>query len=494
MYRHQCYEELKLELPFGVQLNQENRWVKLAGMFPWQDIEELYQKNFTGCDGQIAKPSRLAFGALYIQAEEGFTDEQTRRNIQENPYLQYFCGFECYMMETPFDASLMTYFRKRITSEMLQEITAKCFRDDASRQDDNPMEEEPDAEDECQDATQVSRPTMPENKGTLILDGTCCPADIHYPTDIDLLNRARELTQQMIDILYKADKTLFDNKPRDYREVARKEHLAYTKKRKHTAKETRTCVHRSLLFLKRDLGFLSMMVEKGASLSCLPVQLYRKLFVIQEIHRQQWEMYINKTNRVDDRIVSISQPHVRPIVRGKAGGSTEFGAKIVVGLVGGYAFIMQEGWDNYSEAKCLIEAADQYKQIFGFYPKTILGDRAYPINENRNWCKAHGVRLSGPRRGRKPLEEKFSESKQIYQDGCDRIPIEGTFGVCKRRYDLDRLMTKLPDTSLTSISMGFFAANMERKLRLLFAPEFDWALDYDFDFNTLVVYPRQLLN
>lgn len=201
-------------------------------------------------------------------------------------------------------------------------------------------------------------------------------------------------------------------------------------------------------------------------------------------------MYDQRVSRCDDRIVSIDQPHVRPIVRGKAGSPTEFGAKIIVALVGGYAFIVQEGWDNYSEAKQLIQAANKYKEIFGFYPKTILGDRAYPIRENCRWCEEHKIRLSGPRLGRKSTEEKLEESKQIYQDGCDRIPIEGMFGVVKRRYDLDRLMTKLPDTSMTSISLGFFAANMERILRLLFAFEQDWALDYDFDLLSLVIYAR----
>jgi hypothetical protein len=51
-------------------------------------------------------------------------------------------------------------------------------------------------------------------------------------------------------------------------------------------------------------------------------------------------------------------------------------------------------------------------------------------------------------------------------------------------------MAKLPNTSMTSIAMGFFAANMERKLRLLFAPMFDWALDYDADLSCLVIFSR----
>ena len=151
---------------------------------------------------------------------------------------------------------------------------------------------------------------------------------------------------------------------------------------------------------------------------------------------------------------------------------------------------MRADWNNYSESKSLKQAIEEYKETFGFYPKTILADQAYLGRENRLWCNSLEIRLSGPRLGRKSAEEKQAESKQIYQDGCDRVVIEGTFGVVKRRYSLERVMTRLPDTSMTSIAMGVFAANMKRKLRLLFAPECGWALDYDFDLGELVIFSR----
>ena len=157
------------------------------------------------------------------------------------------------------------------------------------------------------------------------------------------------------------------------------------------------------------------------SLSLLGNDLYRKLLVIQELCRQQWDLYVRKSHQIEDRIVSIDQPHVRPIVRGKAGCPTEFGAKVIVGLVSGYAFLMKADWNNYSESRSLKQAVEEYKETSGFYPKTILADRAYPGRENRLWCTSLGIRLSGPRLGRKSAEEKQTESKQIYQDGCDRV-------------------------------------------------------------------------
>jgi len=490
MYRHEDYDQLKVEMPFGVTLREDNRWVILSKKFPWKEIDREYQEHFKSSEGQVAIPSRLAFGALYIQAEEGYTDEQTRRNIQENPYLQYFCGFECYTMDSPFDASMMTHFRKRISPEIIQRINDLVFAPEAVASMDNPEEDDSVNQEDSEDTLSAQPTEESENRGTLILDATCCPADIHYPTDVGLLNHARELVEKMIDLLYPSARDLYPEKPRTYRQQARERYLAYAKKRTHTVRETRMVLRGNLQYIQRDIGYIEKMVAHGVSLSLLGDDLYRKLLVIQELCRQQWDMYVRKSHQIEDRIVSIDQPHVRPIVRGKAGCPTEFGAKVIVGLVGGYAFLMKVDWNNYSESRSLQQVVEEYKETFGFYPKTILADRAYPGRENRLWCTSLGIRLSGPRLGRKSAEEKQAESKQIYQDGCDRVVIEGTFGVVKRRYSLDRVMTRLPDTSMTSIAMGFFAANMERKLRLLFAPDCGWALDYDFDLGELVIFPR----
>jgi len=75
MYRHEDFDQLKLEMPFGVTLREDNRWVILSKEFPWEDINREYSRNFISNEGHMAIPSRLAFGTLYIQSEEGYTDE-----------------------------------------------------------------------------------------------------------------------------------------------------------------------------------------------------------------------------------------------------------------------------------------------------------------------------------------------------------------------------------------------------------------------------------
>lgn len=99
--------------------------------------------------------------------------------------------------------------------------------------------------------------------------------------------------------------------------------------------------------------------------------------------------------RIEGRIVSISQPHVRPIVRGKASAPVEFGAKISVSLVGGYAFVDRLSWENYNEEGDLIGQIETYRQRFGVYPESVLADQIYRNRENRGYCKSKGIRLSG---------------------------------------------------------------------------------------------------
>ena len=432
--------------------------------------------------------------------------------------MQYFCGFDEYTPEPPFDASLMVHFRKRIPAEMVMEITEKLFTTEALSLMDAPPPETPECDEQggcdatpgnelhgsdenatsntdaareasVRNGTENETPAGQKqaNRGTLILDATCCPQDIKYPTDIGLLNHARELCEEIIDRLYSQVMDQYAYKPRTYREVARRDFLGYAKKRKHTSRTIRKQIRKQINYVARDLRIIDDLESKGASIEELPEQLIRKLWTIRKLYLQQKEMYENKTRRCDNRIVSISQPHVRPIVRGKEHVPVEFGAKVAIGLVGGYAFITDISWENTAEGGLLKKAAEDYKTRFGFYPGNIIGDGVYPNRENRRWCKERNIRLSGPALGRKNEEIKREEKRQQYQDACERNSVEGSFGTTKRKLGLDLVMTKLPDTSQTTIAMGFFVANMERKLRLLSSSFIYCYIFYDFDLMRLAI-------
>ena len=97
MYRKKDLDQLVIEefrMPFGGYLSAQNRWVKLAGLMPWERIEEIYAQNMSQEKGRTAIPARIAFGAIFIKESENLTDEGTVAAIQENPYMQYFLGLQ----------------------------------------------------------------------------------------------------------------------------------------------------------------------------------------------------------------------------------------------------------------------------------------------------------------------------------------------------------------------------------------------------------------
>jgi transposase, IS5 family len=214
------------------------------------------------------------------------------------------------------------------------------------------------------------------------------------------------------------------------------------------------------------------MAQKGL-LGYLSHRKYRNLLVVQELYRQQLWMYENHSNKISDRIVSISQPHVRPIVRGKAKSNVEFGAKISVSLVDGFSFVDRISWDNYNESGDLKSQIEGYYKRFAFYPESVHVDQIYRTRENRRYFKKHGIRLSGPPLGRpkKVTEVNAAQLKQERhthrQDELDRNAIEGKFGQGKRRFTLDRIMAKLARTSEAVISIAFIVMNLEKILASL---------------------------
>lgn len=221
--------------------------------------------------------------------------------------------------------------------------------------------------------------------------------------------------------------------------------------------------------MRRNLRNIDERLASGRwDLRNLTAQLYRKLLVIRHVVEQQHLLNVASKSRVDDRIVSIDQPHVRCLPRGKAKAEYEFGAKIAVVHDHGFALLEHLSWDPYNEKADLIQHAEKYHQRHGTYPRRILADKIYRTKENRNWCKENDIRLAGIGPGRPPSdpEKNRQRIKESRQDEADRQPMEGIFGRAKRRFSLGRLLTRRADTSATSIALIMIVMNLERILSL----------------------------
>lgn len=434
-------------MPLGLQLDPENRWVKEAATIPWDEIEQRYAALFESETGNVAKPLRMALGALIIQTKRQISDAEVPLQIQETPCLQYFCGMPGYSDELPFDSSSMVHFRRRLTPEILGEINEMIIAKAEGKSDPPP---DPPADDEKE----------PENEGDLLVDATCAPQNIRYPLDLSLLNEARENLEGMIDELHDpAD----GEKPRTYRRKARKEYLSVARKKRKTPKEIRKAIRKQLGYIKRDWGIITDYLAAGKALSDKHLQ---RLETIELLYEQQLFMYENRVNRVENRIVSLSQPWVRPIVRGKAKAKTEFGAKLDISVSNGFTRLEHSSFDAYNEGENLIEIVERFRKREGHYPKRVLADKIYRTKENLKYCAKHGIRLLGKPLGR-PKKDAAADKKMIRKDEIDRIEVERKFSHAKGSFGLGLIRARLKATSQTAIALSILALNIAQAGRVL---------------------------
>ena len=454
----------EFQTPFQARLDKENRWVKLSQIIPWDELAAVYYKSMSTDKGAPGKNARIIIGAMIIKHKEKYDDRGTIQAIQENPYMQYFLGLTSFTTEEVFDPSLFVTIRKRIGidkfDQMSQLIIEKALGIKKAEPDKNRSKDNK-GNDSNKAVTPEPEKTI-KNKGSLKVDATVADAFIKFPTDLDLLNDSREKAEELIDEL--ANKLSLKEKPRTYRRKARRSFLLIAKKKSKDKKEIRKGIRQQLSFLKRDIKHLHNLLGQFDS-GCYPLtrKQQKYLLVIQQVYSQQEEMYKENKHSIEHRIVSIHQPHVRPIVRGKSKTPVEFGAKIGVSLDEGYSRIDHLSWEAYNESTDLIVQIENYREMHGYYPELAQVDRIYLNRENRAWMKEKGIRYTGKPLGRPQKEELSSYKKQkIRKEAAERNQIEGKFGQGKNGYNLNKIRAKLQETSESWIAAIFFVMNLVR--------------------------------
>ena len=456
------------ETPFANKLDAKNRWVQLAHRIPWDSIVSIYEDQMrNSVTGASNINARVVLGCIIIKHMCGFSDEETILQIQENMYMQYFIGYSSFSNDTPFDSSLFVEIRKRLGVEQLNAInnkivelsTATAAKEKATteknKNDDHDNRQQSSSNDLSENLLQEKKEQeeIKTHDGRLLVDATACPQEIAYPTDLNLLNDSRMKSEELLDLLYNSS-LHGKKKPRTYREEGRKVYLTTAMKKNKSRKEIRKAIRKQLNYLKRNLNHIDNLHRpyKGQTPLNERQQIY--LAVIKELYVQQRKMYDEKTHSIEDRIVSIHQPYVRPIVRGKQKAKVEFGAKIQLSLVGGYAFLDVLSWDAFNEGTTLLLAIENHKQRTGYYPAEVLADKIYCNRSNRVRLKEMRIRLLAKPLGRPPAV------KTEHISPGERNPIEGKFGQGKSAYGLGKIKARLKDTSQSWIASIILVLNL----------------------------------
>ncbi len=469
------------ESPFSNHLSPCNRWVVLSHKIPWDALVNVYQKQMNNSDtGADGINPRVVIGSLIIKHMCDLSDRETVQQIQENMYMQYFIGYSSFSNEEPFDPSLFVEFRKRLGAEQINAINEKILHMSTQKNEpagggkDKPPtqaaiatedtlmpniitqqpaadgKDEPSSSKVTEETTPAKEASAITHAGKLIVDATACPQDISYPTDLNLLNDSREKAEDLIDFLY--DPSRHDKKPRTYRENARKAYLKTAQKKRKTKREIRNSIRKQLCFLKRNIKSIYKLLDSYYMIPFDRYQ-YKYFLVIQTLYDQQLKMYQEKSHSVEHRIVSIHQPHVRPIVRGKTNANVEFGAKIQVSLMQGFAFLEDLSWEAFNEGTRLLKTVEQYKARLGYYPQEVLVDKIYCTRENRKKLKGLEIALVA-----KPLGRPTAMKNHIRPG--ERNPIEGKFGQAKTAYGMNRIKARLQQTSESWIATIIMVLNL----------------------------------
>jgi hypothetical protein len=230
--------------------------------------------------------------------------------------------------------------------------------------------------------------------------------------------------------------------------------------KKKTRKDIRKGLRSQLQYVARDIKYINKLLEEHTGLKkALDKRDWKILQVIHEVYRQQHEMFTEDKRSIEHRIVSLYQPHVRPMPRGKDRVQTEFGSKQLVMLKDGYAHVHTISWDNFNEGTRLKQCAEAYKKIYGCYPEKISADAIFGNRANREFLKEKGIRFVGKQLGRPP-KMTGAEKRKLQKEMAGRNQIEGKFGQGKNAYGLQKIKARMKATSESWIMSIYFIMNL----------------------------------
>lgn len=443
-------------------LPKSNRWIRMGDELPWGEIEKIYNSKLNNVNtGAGNKPARLVVGALIIKHKMCLSDQETIWAIQENPYMQYLLGLSEFTDQPVFDPSLFVTIRKRLDIKDLTLFTKESVK---ISQDNRKSKVDKDDDSSPDDDFTDGQGRL--HKGDLKIDATCSDAEIRYPTDIDLLNDGTRVLNRYIDKLC----TKFDLlHPITFAKQSRKVFLEVIKRKRKSKRLIKDAKSKMLTYLYRDIqSFTHLIAIHGSQLlDGLKCSEKRTLRAIIHVYYQQNEMFKQDFHSCKDRIISIFQPHIRPIVRGKSKAPTEFGAKMGVSITYGYTFIDHHSWNAYNESQDLELQIELYQKRFGYLPRRVFADKIYLNRVNRNIMKELDIEVMGKPLGRPPKNQAPEHQIKMAKSVSQRNEIEATFGTGKRVYRANNIRAKLPNTANCWTGMCYFVKNVMKFLKEL---------------------------
>lgn len=365
---------------------------------------------------------------MFLKHYLGLSDELLIQRINTDWCLQYFCGIRLKPHEVIKDTNLPSYWRSYIGSHLdvsaMQKELARYWKADL------------------------------QQSNISAQDATCYESRISFPTPVKLVWQCCNKVYVRYNALRKQVK---QRASRCHYEKWKKEFLQYQQSRKKTKRWEKRLLKKLLKFLLRLLQLHKEIVEqKKINLS---VRQKTEMLTLTKVYAQQHEKVYGKVEQIKDRIVSLSKPYIRPIVRGKETKAVEFGAKVNKLQVDGLSFIEHFSYDAFNEGTRLKSAIGLHRALFG-HCSHHAADKIYATNENRRYCTQEKITTNFIPKGRQKEEHK--EQSRVMRAALNReraTRLEGSFGNEKNHYLLSKVNARNATTEKCWIFFGMMTAN-----------------------------------
>lgn len=376
-----------------VNLDKNHELVKMEALLPWNELVDAIRSTYKDT-GRPSKSIRLMLGLLIIKHKYGIPDKELIERFKGDIYFQYFCGFDSFIDPNVIpDSSSLTYFRKRLTPEILQKIENAI-------------------------AIKLIKKLPKKRRHSIMVDSTCMPANITFPTDTKLLSRVYE---KLVNFGKSVGLKVIRGK-RKIKAFIR----GFNLKRNKTKKEI---VSARKKLVRAAKGLLKKIKHRVGTLTNTVLEIAEKII------EQQDKRNKGKTNIIEGRIVSFHEPTVRPIKRGKDGVNCEFGKKVALSVIGeGIVVSTKIDNNNFDDREIIKAAIDKHKELTERDPTEIIMDRGGDSKKNHDELKERRIKDGVQRKGRQKDKPTRVQKRQRNR----RSVVEGKIGTGKQFYGLGR--------------------------------------------------------
>jgi IS5 family transposase len=402
------------------QLNPKDPLFIMASEINWSFFEEVFSSHYPEGPGQPPKPIRLMIGLMLLQQMKGLSDEEVTHQWVQNPYWQYFCGYDYLQWNLPCDPSSLTRWRNRLGEEGIEKILGQTI------------------------VTALQTETVvPQDLKRVISDTTVMEKNITFPTDTKLLSKARE---KLVALASRCGVKLRQTYARVGRFAALNAgRYAHAKQFKRMKKEVKKLKN----YLGRTVRDVERQVQKAPDLQ----EIFTDVLVMSK-------RLLAQDKKSKDKLYSLHAPETYCISKGKAGKPYEFGCKVSLVLTHrqGLALSSQALHENQYDGHVLESSLKRAEAIAQTSIEQAFVDKGY---------KGHGITdkqvyISGQKRGMTRTLKKHLKRRSAIEPHIGHMKSEGKL---RRNY----LKGTLGDTlNALLCAIGHNMRMIWRKIRSLF--------------------------